>query len=180
MAKVELKQPIVDEIKSKIDGAVTVVAVDYRGITVADDTKLRKGLREAGCEYKVYKNTLIKRAFEGTDFAQLDDKLEGPTAIAISKDDATVPVRIINDIAKTTPAIEFKAAVVEGKLYDVDQIKDLASIPSREVLLGRLLGSIQSPVTNFARVLKQIADKKAEGGDDAAAEAPADAAPAEA
>jgi large subunit ribosomal protein L10 len=180
MAKVELKQPIVDEIKSKIDGAVTVVAVDYRGITVADDTKLRKGLREAGCEYKVYKNTLIKRAFEGTDFAQLDDKLEGPTAIAISKDDATAPVRVINDIAKTTPAIEFKAAVVEGKLYDVDQIKDLANIPSREVLLGRLLGSIQSPITNFARVLKQIADKKAEGGDDAAAEAPAEAAPAEA
>ena len=101
MAKVEIKQPIVDEIKAKIDGAATVVLVDYRGLTVEQDTKLRKGLREAGCEYKVYKNTLMKRAFEGTDFAQLDDLLDGPSAIAISKEDATAPIRVLNNVFQT-------------------------------------------------------------------------------
>ena len=172
MAKVEIKQPIVDEIKSKVDGVATVVAGDYRGISVALDTKLRKNLREAGCEYKVYKNTLMKRAFEGSDFAQLDDVLEGPTAIAISKEDATAPIRILNDIMKETDKIEFKAAVVEGNLYDADGVKSLASIPSREVLISKLLGSLQSPITNLARVLKQIAEKD---GEAAPAETPAEA-----
>lgn len=164
------KQPIVDEIKSKVEDVATVVAVDYRGITVALDTELRKNLREAGCEYKVYKNTLMKRAFEGTDFEQLDNILEGPTAIAISKEDATAPIRILNDIMKKTDKVEFKAAVVEGNLYDADGVKSLASIPSREVLISKLLGSLQSPVTNLARVLKQIAEKDGE-----TAEAPAEA-----
>ena len=156
MAKVELKQPIVDEIKAKVEGAATVVLVDYRGLTVEQDTKLRKGLREAGCEYKVYKNTLMKRAFEGTDFAQLDDLLDGPSAIAISKEDATAPIRVLNNVAK---ALEFKGAVVEGAFYDVDGVKALASIPSREELISKLLGSLQSPITNMARVLNQIAEK---------------------
>ena len=127
MAKVELKQPIVDEIKAKVEGAATVVLVDYRGLTVEQDTKLRKGLREAGCEYKVYKNTLMKRAFEGTDFAQLDDLLDGPSAIAISKEDATAPIRVLNNVAKEAEALEFKGAVVEGAFYDVDGVKALAS-----------------------------------------------------
>ena len=158
MAKVEIKQPIVDEIKAKIDGAATVVLVDYRGLTVEQDTKLRKGLREAGCEYKVYKNTLMKRAFEGTDFAQLDDLLDGPSAIAISKEDATA-IRVLNNVAKEAEALEFKGAVVEGTFYDVDGVKALASIPSREELISKLLGSLQSPITNLARVLNQIAEK---------------------
>ena len=149
MAKVELK----------VEGATTVVLVDYRGLTVEQDTKLRKGLREAGCEYKVYKNTLMKRAFEGTDFAQMNDLLDGPSAIAISKEDATAPVRILANIAKEAEALEFKGAVVEGTFYDVDGIKSLASIPSREELISKLLGSLQSPITNLARVLNQIAEK---------------------
>ena len=160
MAKIEIKQPIVDEIKAKVESAVTVVLVDYRGLTVEQDTKLRKELREAGCEYKVYKNTLMKRAFEGTDFAQLDDLLDGPSAIAISKEDATAPIRILNNIAKEADAMEFKGAVVEGTFYDVDGVKSLANIPSREELISKLLGSIQSPISNFARVIKQIAEKK--------------------
>ncbi len=166
MAKVEIKQPIVDEIKAKVEGAATVVIVDYRGLTVDQDTKLRKELREAGCEYKVYKNTLMKRAFEGTDFAQLDSLLEGPSAIAISKEDATAPIRIINNNIKVADKLEFKGAVVEGTLYDVEGVKQLASIPSREELISKLLGSLQSPITNLARVLKQIAEK-----DDTQAEA---------
>jgi large subunit ribosomal protein L10 len=172
MAKVELKQPIVDEIKALLDGAVAVTAVDYLGLTVEQDTALRKELREAGVQYKVFKNTLIKRAAEGTDFAQLDDVLEGPTAIAVSKDDATAAARIIAKFAKTADKLELKAAVVEGKYYDAEGVKALAEIPSKEELLGRLLGSMQSPITNFARVLKQIAEKDGEAAP-AEAEAPA-------
>lgn len=167
MAKVELKQPIVDEIKAKVDGAATVVLVDYRGLTVEQDTKLRKALREAGCEYKVYKNTLMKRAFEGTDFAQLNDLLDGPSAIAIAKEDATAPIRIMSKVAKEAEALEFKGAVVESTFYDVDGIKSLASIPSREELLSKLLGSMQSPITNFVRVLNQIAQKQGDGAAEA-------------
>jgi len=164
MAKIEIKQPIVDEIKSKVEGATTVVLVDYRGLNVEQDTRLRKNLREAGCEYKVYKNTLMRRAFEGTDCAQLDSLLEGPSAIAISKDDATAPIRILNNMAKEAEALEFKAAIVEGNFYDAEGVKAIASIPSREELISKLLGSLQSPITNFARVIKQIAEK----GDSAA------------
>ena len=143
MAKIEIKQPIVDEIKSKVEGATTVVLVDYRGLNVEQDTRLRKNLREAGCEYKVYKNTLMRRAFEGTDCAQLDSLLEGPSAIAISKDDATAPIRILNNMAKEAEALEFKAAIVEGNFYDAEGVKALASIPSREELISKLLGSLQ-------------------------------------
>lgn len=159
MAKVELKQPVVEEIKAMLDGAVGAVVVDYRGLTVEQDTKLRKQLREAGVSYKVYKNTLIKRAAEGTEFAALDPHLEGPTALAVSKDDATAPARILAEFAKTAPKLELKASVVEGTYYDQAGTQVIATIPSREVLLGKLLGSIQSPITNLARVLNQIAEK---------------------
>lgn len=159
MAKVELKQPIIEEIKGHVEGAKSIVAVDYRGLTVAQDTQLRKQLREAGVVYKVYKNTYLKRAFEGTDYAQLDGILEGPTAVAFSMEDATAGARILAKFAKDAEQLEFKGAVVEGTLYDVDGIKVLATIPSREELLSKLLGSLQSPITNFARVLKQIAEQ---------------------
>ena len=159
MAKVELKQPIVDEIKGHVDGAVSAVIVDYCGLTVEQDTKLRKQLREAGVVYKVYKNTLMKRAFEGTDYAQLNDLLEGPTAIAFSKEDATAAARELNKFAKEAEALEFKGAVVEGTFYDAEGVKALANIPSREELISKLLGSLQSPITNLARVLNQIAEK---------------------
>ncbi len=163
MAKVELKQPVVDEIKALLDGAVAATVVDYRGLTVEEDTALRKQLREAGVHYKVFKNTLIKRAAEGTGFALLDPVLEGPTGIAISKDDATAAARIFANFAKKATKLELKGAVVEGTFYDVAGVTALAEIPSREELLGRLLGSMQSPVTNFARVLKQIAEKNGDG-----------------
>ncbi|MDK2966059.1 50S ribosomal protein L10 [Lacrimispora sp.] len=158
MAKVELKQPVVNEIKELLDGAETAVVVDYRGITVAQDTELRKKLREAGISYKVYKNTMIRFAAKGTAFEGLDPVLEGPTAIAVSKTDATAPARILAEFAKTAPALEIKGGVVEGVFYDAQGMQKISVIPSREILLGKLLGSIQSPITNFARVLKQIAD----------------------
>ncbi|MGN6715200.1 LSU ribosomal protein L10P [Anaerocolumna jejuensis DSM 15929] len=162
MAKVELKQPIIDEIKSHVDQAKAIVAVDYRGLTVEEDTKLRKQLREAGVVYKVYKNTLLKRAFEGTVYESLAKHLEGPTAVAFGIEDATAPARIINEVIKTSPKLEFKAGVVEGTYYDEKGIQIIATIPSREVLVSKLLGSLQSPITNFARVLKQIAEKQSE------------------
>ena len=160
MAKVELKQPIVDEIAALFDGAASAVIVDYRGLTVEQDTILRKQLREAGISYKVYKNTLIKRAAEGTAFAALDADLEGPTALAVSKTDATAPARVLAKFAKTANQLELKAGVVEGTYYDQKGIQVIATIPSREELLGKLLGSIQSPISNLARVLNQIAESK--------------------
>jgi large subunit ribosomal protein L10 len=175
VAKVEIKAPIVKQISDSINGAQSVVIVDYRGLTVAEDTQLRKQLREAGVTYKVYKNTFMNFAFKGTEFESLTDVLEGPNAIAISTDDATAPARILAEFAKKAPALEIKAGVVEGNFYDADGMKTISSIPSREVLLSRLLGSMQSPIANFARVIKQIAEKD---GEAPAAEAPAEEAPA--
>ena len=131
MAKVELKQPIVQEIAENIKDAQSVVIVDYRGLTVAQDTQLRRELREAGITYKVYKNTLMNFAFKGTEFESLTDSLEGPNAIAISKDDATAPARLLAKFAKTAPALEIKAGVVEGNFYDTEAMKEISSIPSR-------------------------------------------------
>lgn len=162
MAKVELKQPIVNEISELLDGAQSVVLADYRGLTVEQDTALRKQLREAGVTYKVYKNTMLNFAIKGTDFEGLGAHLEGPTAIAVSKEDATAPARILFNFSKNANALELKAGVVEGTYYDQDGIKVIATIPSRDELLAKFLGSIQSPITNFARVIKQIAEKNEE------------------
>lgn len=179
MAKVELKKPIVDEISEQVKDAQSVVLVDYRGLTVEQDTQLRKQLREAGITYKVYKNTLMNFAFKGTDFEAMSSYLEGPNAIAISKEDATAPARILAKYAKNVPALELKAGVVEGMFYDAKGIQAVATVPSREELLSKLLGSLQSPITNLARVLNQIAEQG--GASDAAVAAPAaEEAPAEA
>ena len=171
MAKVELKQPIVQEISEHVKDAQSVVIVDYRGLTVAEDTQLRKQLREAGITYKVYKNTLMNFAFQGTEFESLAPVLEGPSAIAISTTDATAPARVLAKFAKTAPALEIKAGVVEGSFYDAEGMKAIAAVPSREELLSKFLGSIQSPIANFARVLKQIAEKDGTGEAAPAAEA---------
>ena len=182
MAKVEFKQPIVQEISEQIKDAQSVVVVDYRGLTVAEDTQLRKQLREAGVAYKVYKNTLVNFAIKGTDFESLSDVLEGPNAFAISTTYATAPARVIAKFAKTAPALEIKAGVVEGTFYDADGMKAIATIPSREELLSKFLGSIQSPITNFARVINQIAEKGGAADVEVKAEeaAPAEEAPVEA
>ena len=160
MAKVELKKPIVEEISQYIADAQSVVLVNYSGLTVAQDTQLRKELREAGVAYKVYKNTMMNFAFQGTPCEALCKHLDGTNALAICKDDATAPARIIAKFAKTAPKLELVAGVVEGGYYDEAGIKALSEVPSREELLGKLLGSIQSPIANFARVISQIAEAK--------------------
>ena len=160
MAKVELKKPVVEEIANSINGAASVVLVSYKGITVEQDTKMRKELREAGVTYKVYKNTMMNFAFKGTPCEELCQHLEGTNALAVCTEDATAPARILFNFAKKAEALELKSGVVEGTFYDNKAISVIATIPSREELLSKLLGSIQSPVTNFARVIKQIAEKK--------------------
>ena len=171
MAKVEQKKPIVEEISEHIKDAQSVVLVTYSGITVEQDTALRKEMREAGVVYKVYKNTMMNFAFKGTQFEALAPYLEGPSAAAISTTDATAPARVLGKFAKEADKLEIKGGVVEGIAYDAAGIANIATIPSREELLSKLLGSMQSPITNFARVIKQIAEK---GGE--VAEAPAEAA----
>ncbi|MBQ3796769.1 MAG: 50S ribosomal protein L10 [Butyrivibrio sp.] len=180
MAKVELKKPVVEEISAKIKDAQAVVLVDHRGLTVAQDTELRKKLREEGVSYKVYKNTMMNFAFQGTDFEQLKDLLNGPSAMAVSESDPAAPARVLYEFAKNAKALEIKGGVIEGKFYDAEAMTEIASIPSREVLLSRLLGSMQSPISNLARVLNQIAEKDGEAAP-ATEEAPAEeaAAPAE-
>lgn len=181
------KAAIVAEISEQIKDADSIVVVDYRGLTVAEDTKLRKALREEGVVYKVYKNTFIISAIKGTDFEGIAPYLEGPTAIAIGKEDATAPARVIAKFAKDAKALEIKGGVVEGNIYDVKGIEKIATIPSRDQLISKLLGSLQSPITNFARVMNQLAEKggaqacaaPAEEAAPAAEEAPAEA-PAEA
>ena len=160
--KLQSKQALVDEIKEKIQGAQSIVLVNYRGLTVEEVTELRKKFREANVDYRVYKNTMMKRAFAGTDCEELSQHLEGTNAIAISATDATAPARILAKYAKQFPALELIAGVVEGNYNDQAGIQALSQVPSREELLGKLLGSIQSPITNFARVLNQIAE--ANGG----------------
>ena len=172
----EQKKKVVSELADTLSSSVAGVIVDYKGITVDEDTKLRKELREAGVTYKVYKNTMMNFAFKGTDFESLAPVLEGPSAIAISKDDATAPARIVAKFAENAPALEIKAGVVEGTFYDAEGMKAIAKIPSRNELLSRLLGSLQSPMANFARVINQIAEKTPAA---ATAEAPAEASAAE-
>lgn len=186
MAKVELKKPIVEEISEAIKDAQSVVLVDHRGLTVEQDTELRKQLREAGISYKVYKNTMMNFAFKDTACEALVPYLKGPSAVAISTTDATAPARILCKFAKTADKLEVKGGIVEGAVYDAAGIVNISQIPSREELLSKLLGSIQSPITNFARVMNQLAEKggasacEAPAAKEEAAEAPAaETAPAE-
>ena len=162
MAKIEQKQVIVNEIKEKLERATSLVMVDARGLAVEEDTALRKKLREAGVDYKVYKNTMVHFAIQGTQFEGLDQYLAGPSTFAFSYEDATAGASILNATAKDVKALEFKAGVVEGVVYDAAGMKVIADIPSREVLLSKLLDSFKSPMSSFARVIDQIA-KKGEG-----------------
>ena len=160
MAKVELKRPIVEEIAANMEGSAGVALVYHCGLTVEQDTQLRKQMRAEGIIYKVYKNTMLNFAIKGTEFEPLAQHLEGPSAVAISRNDATAPARIIANFAKTANKLEIKAGVVEGNYYDAKGMTAIANVPSREVLLGRLFGSMNSPIANFARVVKQIAESK--------------------
>lgn len=154
------KQAIIDEIKDKFERAQSAVVVDYMGITVAEADAMRKKLREADVDYTVYKNTLVKRAIAGTEYEAMAEILEGPSAFAFSYTDATAPARVLSESIKEFKKMEFKGGFVEGDYYDKDGIAQVAAIPSRDVLISKFMGSIQSPIANFARVVKQIAEKQ--------------------
>lgn len=156
----QLKEQKVAEIKEKLQKAQAVVLSKYQGLTVEEDTQLRKSLREAGVEYKVYKNTLVTLAAKELGIESISEYLEGPVSIAFGYEDVTAPARILNDFAKDHKALELKAGLIDGELYDVDKIKQLATIPSKEVLIAKFLGSIKSPISSFARVISAIADSK--------------------
>ena len=154
------KQIIIDEIKDKFERAESAVVIDYMGITVAEADEMRKKLREAELDYTVYKNTLVKRAIEGTKYEALGEILEGPSGFAFSYDDATAPARVLNDARKAYKKMEFKGGIIEGEYFDKENIEKIAAIPSRDTLISKFMGSIQSPIANFARVVAQIAEQK--------------------
>ena len=156
------KQIIIDEIKEKLEKAESAVVIDYIGTTVEEATAMRKSLREAGVDYTVYKNTLVKRAIDGTKYADLAQVLDGPSALAISYDDATAPARVLQENFKKYNKMAFKAGVVEGTYYDAAGMEVIAKIPSRDVLIAKFLGSVQSPVSKAVRTFQAIADAKAE------------------
>ena len=159
---INAKKVVVEEITGKFNDSQSAVVVEYRGLSVAEVTELRKALREEDVEFKVYKNKLVQRATESAGYAEINDKLVGPNAIAFGHSDAVAPARVLANFAKTADALELKCGVVEGTYYDATGIAAIANIPSRDELLAKFLGSIQSPITNFARVIKQIAEKNEE------------------
>lgn len=156
----QIKQAKVEEIREKLEKSQSVVLASYQGLTVEEDTQLRKSLREAGVEYKVYKNTLVILAAKELGIEGLEEHLQGPISIAIGYDDVTAPARILNDFAKTHKKLELKAGLVQGEIYDADKVKQLANIPSKDVLIAKLLGSIKSPLSKFAYLLNAIKESK--------------------
>ncbi|AKP45511.1 50S ribosomal protein L10 [Bacillus smithii] len=161
---IEKKKQIVEEITEKFKNSVSTIVVDYRGLNVAEITELRKQLREAGVEFKVYKNTLTRRAAEAAELTEINDVLTGPNAIAFSNDDVVAPAKILNNFAKENEALEIKAGVIEGKVVSLEEIKALAELPSREGLLSMLLSVLQAPIRNFALAAKAVAEQKEEQG----------------
>ena len=160
------KQVVIDEIKDKFEKAQSAVVVDYIGITVAQADKMRKNLREADVDYTIYKNTFVKRAIEGTAYQKLEEVLTGPSAFAISYDDVTSPARLINDAIKEFKKMSFKGGIIEGTYYDEEGLKKIALIPSKDELIAKFMGSIQSPVGKAVRTFAAIAEAKTEGADD--------------
>ncbi|MDT8715805.1 50S ribosomal protein L10 [Clostridium sp. 19966] len=156
----EIKEAKVQEIKEKLEKAQGLVLANYQGLTVEEDTELRKTLREAGIEYKVYKNTLTTLAAKEIGLDDVTSYLEGPISVAISYDDATAPARILNDFAKGHKKLDLIAGVVEKKVYDAEQIKAIAAIPSREVLIAKILGSFKAPLSNLAYLLNAVKESK--------------------
>ena len=156
------KQAVIDEISEKIKNSDSTVVCEYRGLSVAEVTELRRNLRAEDVELKVYKNTMVERAVDACGLAELKDTLTGPNAFAFSKD-ATAPARVLAKFAKKHKALVLKSGIVEGKVVDEATIKELSLLPNRDGMLSMLLSCLQSPVSSFARVVKAVADAKEAG-----------------
>ncbi len=161
----EQKKQVVAELVELLKSAQAGVLVDYRGITVEDDTKLRAKLREAGVEYKVVKNTLTRFAANEVGYQELDEQLNGPTALAISTTDPVAPAKVISDFAKEVETIQVKAGFLDGKVITLDEVKTLASTPSKEVLIAKIMGSLNSPISSLVRTLQALVDNGVEPAD---------------
>ncbi|MGM0884389.1 MAG: 50S ribosomal protein L10 [Bacillota bacterium] len=157
---IQEKQAAVSVIAAKIAESSSTVVADYRGLNVAQVTELRKQLREAGIDFQVLKNSLVRRATEGTDYVELNNILTGPTAVAFSKNDAVAAAKILNDFAKKNDALKLKGGIVEGKVVSMEEVKALAELPSREGLLSMLLSVLQAPMRNFALAVKAVGEKQ--------------------
>jgi len=163
-ANIEAKKKLVDEITEKFRESQTSVVVDYRGLNVAEVTELRKQLRESGIDFKVYKNTMTRRAVEAAELNGLSDILVGPNAVAFSSEDVVAPARILNNFAKEHEALEIKGGVIEGEVATMEQLKELADLPDYDGMVSMLLSVLQAPMRNFAYAAKAIADQKEEEG----------------
>ena len=169
---IKVKSAIVDEITDKLTSAQSSVVFEYRGLTVAEVTQLRRDFRAEDVELKVYKNKLVQRATEKAGYADINDQLTGPNAIAFGKSDAVAPARILAKFAKDHEAVVIKAGVVEGKVLNADEIKNISSLPNREGMYSMLLAMMKEPVAKVARVIQAVADKQTDGdGAEAAPEA---------
>ncbi|MGM8365551.1 50S ribosomal protein L10 [Virgibacillus sp. W0181] len=162
MAKVEQKKQVVEEITNNFRESQSTVLVDYRGLNVAEITQLRKELRDANIEYKVYKNTMARRAVVKAELEGLQETLVGPTAVAFSKDDVVAPAKIIDQFAKDHDALEIKGGVIEGEIATVEQIQELAKLPDYDGLVSMLLSVLQAPMRNLAYATKAISEQKEE------------------
>ena len=169
---IKAKSALVEEIAAKLKGAQSAVVVEYRGLSVAEMTELRNNLRAEDVELKVYKNSLVQRATVATEYEGLNAELTGPNAIALGNSDAVAPARVIAKFAKDHEALVIKAAVVEGELLTVDEVKEISKLPNREGMYSMLLGMLQAPVSKFARVVKAVAEAKPEDGSAAEEAAP--------
>lgn len=165
MSVIEAKKQIVEEISEKFKESQSAVLVDYRGLNVAEITALRKELRDNNIEYKVYKNTLTRRAVESAELSELSEQLVGPTAVAFGKDDVVAPARILHNFSKDHEALEIKGGVIEGKVATLDEIKELSTLPDHDGLVSMLLSVLQAPIRNLAYATKAIADQKEEAGE---------------
>lgn len=158
----EKKQALVEEITDKFKNSQSTVLVDYRGLDVEEVTDLRKQLRDAGVDFKVYKNTMSKRAAQNAELGELEEALVGPTAIAFSNDDVVAPAKILNGFAKEHEKLEIKGGVIEGKIASLDQIQELAELPNYEGMVSMLLSVLQAPVRNFAYAVKAVSEANEE------------------
>lgn len=162
---IEAKKQHVDEISEQLKSSVSTVFVDYRGLTVAEVTELRKQLREAGVQYKVYKNTMLRRAAEKAGIEGLNEYLAGPTAVAFTTEDVVAPAKVIAGFAKEHEALEIKTGVMEGSVISAEQVKTVGSLPSHEGLVSMLLSVLQAPMRNFAYAVKAVGESKEENAE---------------
>ena len=163
---IEQKKQHVSEIAEQFKNSVSTILIDYQGLSVAEATELRKQLREAGVEFHVYKNTMVRRALKEAEIEGFEEHLTGPNAIAFSNEDVIAPAKVLHNFSKEHEALEIKAGIIEGEVTDLDSVKAIATLPSKDGLVSMLLSVLQAPVRNFAYAVKAVGEQKEEGSEE--------------